>query len=81
MKMMLEISVWENFVKWLSMPEIWVALALVIIGTSLVFLARRITRVVRKSNSIDDKDKTFITIKCIGIAMMFLALMIIVFIR
>lgn len=76
----LGISIWENFVKWLSMPQIWVAIALIIIGTSMVFLARRITRVVRKSNSISEKDKIYIGIKCTGIALMFLALMIIVFI-
>lgn len=77
---LLGISVWENFKKWLTMPQIWVAIALIVIGTSLVFLARRITRVVRKTNSIDEKDKTYIAIKCTGIALMFVSLMIIVFI-
>ncbi len=77
---MLGISVWENFVKWLSMPAVWVALVLFIVGTSLVFLARRITRVIRKTNSIDDKDKKMLTIKIIGVVMMFVGLMIVVFI-
>lgn len=77
---LLGISVWENFAKWLLMPQIWVAIALIIVGTSMVFLARRITRVIRKSNSISEKDKTYIGIKSTGIALMFVALMIIVFI-
>ena len=77
---MLGISVWENFVKWLSMPTVWVALLLFIVGASLVFLARRITRVIRKTNSIDDNDKKMLSIKIIGVVMMFVGLMIVVFI-
>lgn len=71
---------WENFKKWLSMPAVWLALFLFIAGATMVILARRITRVIKKTNSIADNDKTLITLKSIGIAMMFVGLMVVVFI-
>ena len=71
---------WENFKKWLSMPAVWFALILFIAGATMVILARRITRVIKKTNSIADNDKTLITLKSIGIVMMFVGLMVVVFI-
>lgn len=80
MMTLLGITVWESFQKWFSIPAVWISVLLFIAGSSLVLLARRIARVVKKTNSIADNDKTLITIKSIGIVMMFVGLMIIVFI-
>ncbi len=74
-------SLFNGLVEYLKMPSMWVALALVIIGASLVILARRIARVIRKTDNIDNRDKYLILFKCLGIVAMFVAVLIIVFIN
>ena len=70
----------ESFKRFFSMPSVWVAMILCIVGVALVFLARRITRVVKKTDEIADNDRTLITIKCVGILMMVVTVLILVFI-
>ena len=80
MMTVLGISFLESFKKWFSIPAVWLAVISFVVGAAMVILARRITRVIKKTNSIADNDKTLITLKSIGIALMFLGLMVIVFI-
>ncbi len=71
----------ESFKMFFTMPQVWIALILCIIGASLIILARRITRVAKKTNYIADNDKTMITIKCIGVVCLFVCIIILVFIK
>ena len=71
----------ESFKRFFSMPQVWVAMILCVVVTSLVLLARRITRVVKKTDTIADNDRTLVTIKCIGIVMLVLTVVILVFVE
>lgn len=71
----------ESFKMFFTMPQVWVALILCIVGASLIILARRITRVAKKTNFIADNDKTMITIKCVGVVCLFVCIIILVFIK
>ena len=57
----------QNFVRRMQMPSIIVALVFAIIGVSLAVLGRRVARMVRKSNNIEDNDSVLITFKAIGL--------------
>lgn len=70
----------EGFKYYLSMPAVWIALAVVIIGATMVFVARRVVRAIRKENDIADNDGYLIAIKCIGVVLMFVGVLIVVFI-
>ena len=61
----------DNFVRRIQMPSIIVALAFAIIGVALAVLARRIARVVRKSNEIADNDAILISLKAVGLVFLF----------
>ena len=69
----------ESFIRYFSMPQIWVAMVLCVVGVSLVLLARRIARVAKDTDKIADNDRTLVTIKCIGIVMLVLTVVILVF--
>lgn len=70
----------EAFKKFFSMPAVWVAMILCMVGVALVILARRITRVVKNIDKVEDNDRTLVTIKCIGIVLLVLTVVILVFI-
>ena len=42
-------------------------------GMALILLAKRITKVVRKSDTIDDNDKLYNTLKIVGVCLILLA--------
>ena len=69
----------DNFVRRIQMPAIIVALSFAIVGVSLAVLARRIARVVRKSNEIADNDAVLISLKAVGLVFLFVSVLIIVF--
>ena len=69
----------ENFVRRIQMPSIIIALAFAILGVAIAVLARRIARVVRKSNEIADNDAILISLKVVGLVFLFVAVLIIVF--
>ena len=69
----------ENLIRRLQMPAVIVALAFAIIGVALAVLARRIARVVRKSNEIQENDSILISLKAIGLVFLFVSILIIVF--
>ena len=71
----------ESFIRFFSMPQIWIAMALCVVGTALVLLARRITRVKKDTDKIADNDRTLVTIKCIGIVMLVISVVILVFVK
>lgn len=59
-------TIWQFFSE---SPVIIVGLALIALGVALGFLARRVTRAVRHSNEVSSKDKLFLTLKIIGMAL------------
>ena len=69
----------ESFIRYFSMPQIWIAMILCVVGTALVILARRITRVAKDTDKVEDNDQMLITIKCVGIVMLVLTVVILVF--
>ena len=69
----------ENLIRRLQMPAVIVALAFAIVGVALAVLARRIARVARKSNDIQENDSILISLKAIGLVFLFVSILIIVF--
>ena len=70
---------WDNLLIRLQMPVIMIALGCAILGVAIVFLARRITCVVRKSDDIKDNDNVLLALKSIGLIFLFVAVLIIIF--
>ena len=73
------VDFWNNFVDRIQIPAIIVALVFAIIGVALAVLARRIARVIRKTNDISDSDSILITFKAIGLVCLFISVLIIIF--
>lgn len=69
---------WDNLIERLSMPSIIFALAFAIVGVSLAVIAKKVAVVVRKTDEIDDKDPIMIGFKAIGLACLFVSVLIIV---
>ena len=69
---------WNNLISRLSMPPVIFALAFAIVGLSLAVIARRVAVVVRKSDDIDEKDPVMIGCKAVGLACLFVSVLIIV---
>ena len=69
----------ENFVRRIQMPAIIVALVFAVVVFSCAVLGRRVARVVRKSNEINDNDSVLITFKAIGLVCLFISVLIVVF--
>lgn len=57
----------KPLVEYLSSPLIILGLILLSIGFATIILARRITRVARQSNDIENDDGIFVTLRVIGI--------------
>ena len=70
---------WDNLLIRLQMPVIIVALVCAIVGVAIVFLAKRIACVVRKSDDIKDNDNVMLAFKAIGLILLFVAVLIIIF--
>lgn len=69
----------ENFIKRIQMPSVIVALCFAVVGLALAILAKRIARVVRKSNNISDNDSVLVSFKSIGLVCLFVSVLIIIF--
>ena len=50
-----------------------------IIGIVFITLARRITRVIRQNNEVDNNDTIYLIFKAVGLACLFVALLILIF--
>lgn len=73
------LGIFDEFVEWIGRIPVIVALVLCVFGVALAVLARRIARVIRKTNDISDNDKYYLTCKVIAAVLLFAALLIIVF--
>lgn len=56
--------------QFLSNPLIIVGLILLAIGIATVALAKRITRVGRQTNEVDNNDRMYVTFKVMGLLLM-----------
>ena len=74
----LTLAVYDEFVNWIQRWPVIVALVLCVVAVSLAILARRIARVVRKTNDIKDNDHTMLTIKVIAVILLFVSVLMIV---
>ena len=80
MNMMLNVfkKFWNNLIARLSMPSMLFAIGFAILGVSLGIIARKVAVVVRKTNEIDNKDPIMIGIQSVGVACLFVSILIIV---
>ena len=62
----------------LSMPAIIFAIVFAIVGLSLAIIAKKVAKVVRKSDNIDEKDPVMIGFKVAGLACLFVSVLIII---
>lgn len=62
----------------LSLAEFMPSIILAVAGLSSIFLARRITRVIKRKNNIDNEDKFMLGVKFFGLIVFFVAILIIV---
>lgn len=69
----------SNIVTELNLYSIAYALILAIAGLSITILARRLTRVFKKKNAIDNEDKFMLTLKAFGLILVLASLLMIVF--
>lgn len=62
------------FVERLQLHIIYPGLILAVLGLAFAFLAKRITRVVRKTNDINENDRVFLGLKATGLVLIFFAM-------
>lgn len=69
----------KGVVSMLKSVDIIIGISFAILGVAVAVLARRITRVIRKRNDVEDNDSALIAIKTIGLVLMLIAFLILVF--
>ena len=57
----------------IAQTEFLTAIILGILGTALIFLAKRITKTIRKTNFISADDKVYISLKLLGVCFVLIA--------
>lgn len=62
-----------GFVEIITKAEFLTAIILGILGTALIFLAKRITKTIRNTNFISADDKVYILFKLIGVCFVLIA--------
>ena len=77
--MSIMLSFWSTISEKLQLPMFTAGIVLAILGVTIGFLAKRITRVVRKSNTIENNDKILISLKLVGLILLFFALILLIF--
>ena len=70
---------YESLLRRLQDPAIIAALACAILAVALVILAKRVARMVRKSDVVQENDNVLISLKAIGLILLFISVLIIVF--
>ncbi len=77
--MSLMLSFWSTISERFQLPMFTLGIVLAVLGVAIGVLAKRITRVVRKSNTIENNDKILISLKLVGLILLFLALILLIF--
>ena len=73
------LETFNNLSKRLQLPSVIGGIVLAVVGLAVACFAKRLTRAIRKTNTVADNDKVLITIKTIGLVLMFTALLVLVF--
>ena len=66
---MLSLLLNVDFKEYILAPQRIAGLSLIIIGVALAFLAKKLTRVIKRESEVDKADKTYITILTIAFVM------------
>lgn len=77
--MSLMLSFWSAISERFQLPMFTAGIVLAVLGVAIGVLAKRITRVVRKSNTVENNDKILISLKLVGLVLLFLALILLIF--
>ena len=64
----------DGFVERLSQANVLTGIILAILGFALVFLAKKITRIARKTVDVKDNDPIYLTCKLVALIMILVAL-------
>lgn len=67
-----------NILEMIMSVEVIIGICFAVLGVATSVLARRITRIIRKRNEIDDNDSVLVTIKVVGLVFMLVAFLILV---
>ena len=68
-----------NLIDSLNLQTIAYSLIMAVSGLVIIILARRLTRIIKKNNDIDDEDKFMLTLKSFGLLLLFVALLMVIF--
>jgi hypothetical protein len=60
-----------DFGEWFSSTYAMITIAFAVLGVSLAWLSKRITRAVRKTDNISDKDNVLLTLRTIACMFLF----------
>lgn len=66
--------IFDGLVERLSMQNVLTGIILAILGFALVFLAKKITRICRKTTEIKDNDPIYLGCKLVALVMILIAL-------
>ena len=77
--MNLMLTIWSTITERLQLPMFTAGIVFAVLGVTIGVLAKRITRVVRKSNEIENNDKILVSLKLVGLVLLFLALILLIF--
>lgn len=76
--MSLMANFWTDFIDKFNYAWMWFAMAFAIIGVTLLILSRRIARIIKQRNNIEDNDGAYITF--LVISLLFIIASVILFI-
>lgn len=71
-------SYFGNILEMIKSVEIILGICFAVLGVATSVLARRITRIIRKRNEVDDNDAVLVAIKVVGLVFMLVAFLILV---
>lgn len=74
---MLTLLLQNTLMDMLSDTRVITAILLAAVGLALTFLSKKITRMVRKKQKIDDHDKIYVGLKALSLLLILIALIII----
>ncbi len=68
----------ENFVDVISRVNVIAGIILAAVGLALTLLAKKITRIARKKQDIDEADKLYLALKGLALVMILVALIVMI---
>ncbi len=68
----------ENFVDVISRANVIAGIILAAVGLALTLLAKKITRIARKKQDIDEADKLYLALKGLALVMILVALIVMI---